>query len=88
MAGKIVADIPQLTELERSLQRQSQQVRELTSQLTSTVAGTVWEGPAAERFRASWERDFKPVMARLEQELEAASIEVRNKKTAIEQAGS
>jgi uncharacterized protein YukE len=87
LADRIGGDLGQLSELDRSFQRQSQSVRELTSQLTSAVGTTWWEGPAAERFKSSWERDFKPMLTRLEQELDAAATEVRNRRSQLDQAG-
>lgn len=87
MTERVGGDLTQLAELDRSFQRQSQNVRELTSQLSGAVGNTWWVGAAAERFKSSWETDFKPMLMRLEQELEAAANEVRSRKSMLEQAG-
>lgn len=86
MSGTTGANIAELAKLGQSFQRQSQTVRELSNQLSGLVSSTYWVGTGADRFKSQWDSEFKPMLARLEQELEAGGREVLAKKAQFEQA--
>ena len=84
----IGAEMGQLESLGQSFTRESQDVARLTAQIGSQVQSTWWKGPAADRFRASWEGEFAPTLRRLEAALQQASAEVSRRHQALLQAGS
>jgi uncharacterized protein YukE len=84
----IGAEMGQLESLGQSFTRESQDVARLTAQIGSQVQSTWWKGPAADRFRASWEGEFAPTLRRLEAALQQASGEISRRHQALLQAGS
>jgi WXG100 family type VII secretion target len=84
----IGAEMGQLQQLGQSFVRESQTVAQLTATIGGQVQSTWWRGPAADRFRASWESEFAPTMRRLEAALQQASQEVSRRHEALTQAGS
>jgi uncharacterized protein YukE len=84
----IGAEMGQLQQLGQTFMRESQQVGQLTAAIGSQVHSTWWKGPAADRFRASWESEFAPTLRRLEAALQQASGEVNRRHEALLQAGS
>jgi WXG100 family type VII secretion target len=78
----------QLQTLGQSFSRESQNVAQLTAAIGSQVQSTWWKGPAADRFRASWESEFAPTMRRLEAALQQASQEIQRRHQALQQAGT
>lgn len=85
---QIGATIEEMTALQAAFRRESGTVATLTSSITGQVGSTWWVGPAAERFRGAWEGEFRPMLARLQAELDNCAVEVGNRATAIAQAGS
>jgi uncharacterized protein YukE len=85
---QIGATIEEMTALQAAFNRESATVANLTNSISSQVSGTWWVGPAAERFRGSWDGEFRPMLARLQAELDACAVEVSNRAQAISQAGS
>jgi WXG100 family type VII secretion target len=84
----IGAEMGQLQQLGQSFTRESQTVAQLVSSIGGQVQSTWWKGPAADRFRASWESEFAPTLRRLEAALQQASQEVHRRHEALTQAGS
>ena len=84
----IGAEMGQLQSLGQSFTRESQDVARLVSAISSQVHSTWWKGPAADRFRASWESEFAPTLRRLEAALQQASGEIARRHEALLQAGS
>jgi WXG100 family type VII secretion target len=84
----IGAEMGQLQTLGQSFSRESQTVAQLTAAIGSQVQSTWWRGPAADRFRASWESEFAPTMRRLEAALQQASQEIQRRHQALTQAGT
>jgi uncharacterized protein YukE len=84
----IGAEMGQLQSLGQSFIRESQDVARLTGAISGQVNSTWWKGPAAERFRASWEGDFAPTLRRLEAALQQASQEISRRHEALVQAGT
>jgi WXG100 family type VII secretion target len=84
----IGAEMGQLQQLGQTFTRESQQVGQLTAAIGGQVTNTWWKGPAADRFRASWESEFAPTLRRLEAALQQASSEVSRRHEALTQAGT
>jgi WXG100 family type VII secretion target len=78
----------QLESLGQSFQRESGNVAQLTATISGQVQSTWWKGPAADRFRSSWESEFAPTLRRLEAALQDASREIQRRHQALMQAGS
>jgi WXG100 family type VII secretion target len=84
----IGADMGQLEQLKGTFDRESQDVARLTSAISGQLSSTSWQGPAADRFRNSWNSEFAPSLRRLEQALQEASAEIQRRHEALLQAGS
>ena len=84
----IGAEMGQLQQLGQSFTRESQTVAQLVSSISGQVQSTWWKGPAADRFRGSWESEFAPTLRRLEAALQQASQEINRRHQALLQAGS
>lgn len=84
----IAGDLEQLLTLQQTFARNSQTVEELTSSVRSQLQNTRWEGPAADRFRASWNGEFETALRRLREALDDCSTEVSRRRDALAQAGS
>jgi uncharacterized protein YukE len=85
---QIGATIEEMQQLQSTFTRESATVAELTSTLSAQVGATWWVGPAAERLKGQWESEFRPMLQRLQQSLDACSQEVQQRSAAIEAAGS
>ena len=85
---QIGATIEEMQQLQSTFIRESANVAELTSTLSSQVGSTWWVGPAAERFKGQWDGEFRPMLQRLQQALDACSHEVQQRSNAIQAAGS
>jgi WXG100 family type VII secretion target len=84
----IGAEMGQLQQLGQTFTRESQSVAQLTAQIGGQVNSTWWKGPAADRFRSSWESEFAPTLRRLEAALQQASQEISRRHEALTQAGT
>jgi uncharacterized protein YukE len=85
---QIGATIEEMHALQAAFTRESGNVASLTSSISSQVGNTWWVGPAADRFRGTWEGEFRPMLARLQAELEQCSNEVSSRAQALSEAGS
>jgi WXG100 family type VII secretion target len=84
----IGAEMGQLQQLGQTFNREGANVAQLTAAINGQVNNTWWKGPAADRFRASWETEFAPTMRRLEAALQQASQEIGKRHEALLQAGT
>ena len=84
----IGAEMGQLQNLGQSFTRESQTVAHLVATIGGQVQSTWWKGPAADRFRASWESEFAPTLKRLEAALQQASQEIHRRHEALTHAGT
>ena len=66
------ADPDQLSTLGTTLSRQIEVIGQLTSSVDGVLNGTVWQGPARERFVEEWNGSFKVALNRLNEAFEAA----------------
>jgi uncharacterized protein YukE len=86
--ARIGGEIEQLGQLKTTFDRESRTVEELSRVIRGQLQTTVWEGPAAERFRSAWSGEFEVVLRRLQEALVEAGAEVARRQTALLQAGS
>jgi WXG100 family type VII secretion target len=84
----IGAEMGQLEGLKNKFSTEGQNVATLRSSIGSQVQSTWWKGPAADSFRAAWDGEFSPMLAKLEQALQEASQEIGRRHEALLQAGS
>ena len=84
----IGAEMGQLQQLKTTFDRESQVVQQLTQSISGQVQNTWWKGPAADRFRTTWEGEFRPTLQRLQQALQECSAEISRRHQALQQAGS
>jgi uncharacterized protein YukE len=88
MSSTIGAEMGQLQQLGLTFNRHGQTVGQLTMDINGHVNSTWWKGPAADRFRSSWESEFAPTLRRLEAALGQASQEVAKRHEALTHAGT
>ncbi|MCU1462713.1 MAG: hypothetical protein JWO37_2788 [Acidimicrobiales bacterium] len=79
-------NLDQMQTLDSTFTSQAQAVADLTSRIASTLHGTAWTGPAADRFRLDWSGQFQPALQKLGQALTDNATIVRNRRAAIETA--
>lgn len=54
-----------LRTLNSRCQGQSSQIDQVRQTVTSAIAGTDWNSPAATRFQDNWNTEFKPALVKL-----------------------
>jgi uncharacterized protein YukE len=70
--------------LNGKLNEQANSVATLTATLDSQVNSTVWQGPAADRFRDVWNSQFKATLSQLQVALTEAGTEVAKRAEALQ----
>lgn len=88
MAQKVGGELQSMQGLKKSLDTNANRTIELKNAVKSQLQNTVWEGPAATRFRDAWNNEFEPALAKLTEALKEAGNEVQRRKDALERAGS
>ena len=88
MSGQIGAELGQLQSLKKTFDASAQKTIELKTSVHSSLEGTWWKGPAADRFRQAWASEFEPALMKLEAALKEAGVEVNRRHDALQQAGS
>ena len=88
MAQKVGGELQSMQGLKKSLDTNAARTTELKNAVKSQLSNTVWEGPAATRFRDAWNNEFEPALAKLTEALKEAGNEVQRRKDALERAGS
>ena len=66
------ANPEQLTTLGTTLKQQVPPIETLVRTVTSVLAGTMWEGPARQRFEEDWNSTFRTALERLKTAFESA----------------
>ncbi len=84
----IAGDLEQLQTLQQTFARNGQSLEEVTSSIRAQLQNTRWEGPAADRFRHSWNGEFETALRRLREALDDCATEVSRRRDALAQAGS
>ena len=85
--AQIGASIEEMHELQAALSREAHTVAQLASAVSNQVTSTSWSGPAADRFRAQWDGEFRPVLTQLQQALDVCSQEIGRHAEALMRAG-
>lgn len=85
---QIGAEMEQLLSLKGSFTTQSVTVDQLTSAISTELAGAYWKGPAADRFRDSWQSNFEPTLRQLQAALQDSSQEIGMRHQALLDAGA
>jgi hypothetical protein len=85
--ARIGGELDQLVQLRGVFDREAQAVDDLTRAVRSQLAGTSWDGPAADRFRQQWDSDFEVSLSKLRTALQEAAVEVGRRHEALMQAG-
>ena len=86
--AQIGGELEQLSSLKATFDRESGMIGELTTTIRAQLTNTYWEGPAAARFRESWQSEFEPMLQKLQQQLTEAGAEVARRRDALVKAGS
>jgi hypothetical protein len=84
----IGGELDQLAALKATYDREGSLVADVLSTIRSQLGNTYWEGPAAGRFRESWQSEFEPMLQRLQAQLSEAGIEISRRREALQRAGS
>lgn len=87
MSGRIGGTVEQMQTMGTKFNGEAEQIEALVARVSSQLAGTDWEGGAAQRFRSQWEGEFKSTFQQVAQGLRDCAQEVNNRATALTQAG-
>lgn len=90
MTDRIGGDLSRMDELKAQFDKESGEIERLIGTLDGWVNNTIgpdWFGPAAERFAAEWQGEYKGSLTRMREALMAASAEVQARRDALLQAG-
>lgn len=85
--AEIGGGIEQLQQLQISFNNQGEAVTTLMAAIDRDLGNTYWVGPAAERFKDSWNSQYKTALTNLRQGLIDAGQEVGRRREALIQAG-
>ena len=86
--SKVGAELGQMQQLKKTFDKNAARTVELMTSVRNQLGATYWEGPAANRFREAWSKEFEPALKKLEQALTEAGGEVQRRHDAIQKAGS
>ncbi len=81
-------ELDQLSSLKATFDREAGLIADVLTTIRSQLGNTYWEGPAAARFRESWQSEFEPMLQRLQQQLGESGAEVARRREALMRAGS
>jgi WXG100 family type VII secretion target len=84
----IGGELDQLAALKSTFDREAGLVADILSTIRSQLGNTYWEGPAANRFRESWQSEFEPMLQKLQNQLGEAGQEVSRRREGLVKAGS
>jgi uncharacterized protein YukE len=73
------ANPEQLSGLGRSMKQQKSTIDGVISAVSSSLAGTVWEGPARQQFESEWNTTFRSALNRLNEAFEVAGTDCINR---------
>lgn len=72
LAGMIGADPEQLSSLGTTLARQRETVEGIVTLVSSSLANTMWSGPARQAFESEWQSSFRLALTRLGEAFDVA----------------
>ncbi len=79
-------NLQQMGDLSQRFNADADLVTDLESRITSVLSGTEWTGPAADRFRSDWDRQFRPALQKLTMALRENATIVQRRQEAIDTA--
>jgi WXG100 family type VII secretion target len=85
---RVGVDVSQMQQLKSALDRSSESVNQLSTEIGGQLGNTYWEGPAATRFKGDWESKFAPMLRDMQTQLQEAGTEVANRASRMQEAGS
>lgn len=85
MYGTVGGQLEEMSHLAMTFRTNASLAQQIRTALDRTLASTTWSGPAADRFRASWQ-EFSPSLAKLNEALIEAGSEVDQRRTALDAA--
>lgn len=86
-SGRIGGTIEQMQTMGSKFDAEASEVEALVSRISSQLAGTDWEGGAAQRFRSQWEGEFRATFNQVAQGLRDCSVEIKGRADALTSAG-
>ncbi|MCB2178089.1 MAG: WXG100 family type VII secretion target [Actinomycetales bacterium] len=84
----IGGELDELASLKATFDREGNLVADVLSTIRSQLGNTYWEGPAAARFRETWQSEFEPMLQRLQTQISEAGTEIARRREALQRAGS
>lgn len=87
MSGRIGGTVEQMQTMGQKFGSEAEEIEALVARISSQLAGTDWEGGAAQRFRSQWEGEFRSTFQQVAQGLRDCAQEVNNRASALTQAG-
>jgi uncharacterized protein YukE len=78
------ANPEQLNSLGRSMKQQRTAIDGVIGAVGSSLAGTVWEGPARQQFESEWNTTFKNALNRLNEAFEVAGSDCINRSSDLQ----
>ncbi len=78
------ANPEQLNSLGRSMKQQKIAIDGVIGAVSSSLAGTVWEGPARQQFESEWNTSFKSALNRLNEAFEVAGGDCINRSSDLQ----
>ncbi len=87
MSGRIGGTVEQMNTMGTKFNSEAAELDSLVSRVTAQLAGTDWEGGAAQRFRDQWNGEFKATFVAVSNGLRECSAELNNRASALTQAG-
>ena len=73
------ANPEQLNGLGRSMKQQKAAIDSVIGAVNSSLAGTVWEGPARQQFESEWNTTFRSALNRLNEAFDVAGTDCINR---------
>jgi WXG100 family type VII secretion target len=85
MSYAVGGQLDEMAQLSRTFATAGDQAQQIQGTVGGALSSTTWTGPAADRFRESWQQ-FAPSLGRLQQALAEAGREVEQRRRALEAA--
>jgi uncharacterized protein YukE len=86
VSGLIGGDVDQLHHLGDQLRMRQADIDQIVNAVRNALGGTVWQGPARQRFEGEWRSSFEPALARMKEAFDAAGAECKSRAAALHAA--
>ena len=81
-------DIEQVQQFATLTKQKSSDITQMSSEITSKLEGTQWEGPDATQFRSDWTQVHVPALRQIAEALETVSTTAAQNASEQEQASA